>query len=272
MAIILGSVLVASTAVPLAQGLGSWRWPLAIASGATLIAAVVWLALTLGATAAPAPTSTPRGVPWRSRTAWLLVVVFCIQSLLFFGLATWLPAAYVERGWGEAAAANLVAVMIACGLPASLGFGWLADRIGSRRVYLAGCSIVALVCSLGFVLLPDGALVWSCLSGVALAALFSLALTLPLDASAQPADVGPLTGMMLGVGYLISASAPVVMGAARDVAGSFTASLSLMAVAAALLLGASLLVTDARLMAGRAAGQRERTTDARPVAAPGDGL
>ena len=262
MAIILGSVLAASTAVPLAQGLGSWRWPLAVASLATLVAAGAWLILTIGATAARPPSTRPRGVPWRSRTAWLLVAIFSIQSLIFFGLATWLPAAYVERGWSEAAAANLIAIMTGCGLPASLGFGWLADRVGSRRFYLVGSSIVALVCCLGFLLVSDWAPIWAAVIGVALAALFSLALTLPLDASAQAADVGPMTGLILGVGYLIAASSPVVMGAARDLAGSFTASLWLLALTAALLIGASMLLTEARLAAGRSAGRGAGTAPA----------
>ena len=256
MAIILGSVLVASTAVPLAQGLGSWRWPLAIASLATIAAAGVWLVLTARAAAAPSPAARPRGVPWRSRTTWLLVTIFSLQSLLFFGLATWLPAAYIERGWGETEAGSLIATMIAFGLPGSLGFGWLADRVGSRRQYLVGCAIATLVCCLGFLLAPGAALLWVAVIGVALGALFSLALTLPLDASAHAADVGPLTGLMLGVGYLISATGPVVTGAARDLVGSFGASLGLLSMTAAVLVGASMLVSDARLAAGQSAGRR----------------
>jgi CP family cyanate transporter-like MFS transporter len=86
--------------------------------------------------------------------------------------------------------------------------------------------------------------------------LFSLALTLPLDASAHAADVGPLTGLMLGVGYLISATGPVVTGAARDLVGSFGASLGLLSMTAAVLVGASMLVSDARLAAGQSAGRR----------------
>ncbi len=272
-AIILGSVIVAATAVPLAQGLGSWRWPLAIASVATLAAAAAWIALTVGAAPAAPSMSAPRTVPWRSRLAWLLIAVFSLQSLLFFGLATWLPASYVERGWVEADAANLVSVLILFGLPASLGVGWLADRAGSRRLYLGAASAATLAACLGFLFLPDSAFLWAAISGLALGALFPLALTLPLDASAQPADVGPLTGMMLGVGYLISANAPVFMGAARDVIGSFEASLALLAAAAVILLGASALMTDARLAAGRTAGRSTGAgPDASPAAAPRAGL
>jgi len=141
--------------------------------------------------------------------------------------------------------------------------------VGSRRFYLVGSSIVTLVCCLGFLLVSDGAPIWAAVIGVALAALFSLALTLPLDASAQAADVGPMTGLILGVGYLIAASSPVVMGAARDLAGSFSASLWLLALAAAVLIGASMRLTEARLAAGRRAGRGAGTA---PASGDGGGL
>jgi CP family cyanate transporter-like MFS transporter len=205
-------------------------------------------------------------LPYRSGIAWLLVAVFCLQSLVFWGLSTWLPDAYVERGWDPGAAANLVASLIIVGLPTSLATGWLADRFGSRRHYLVGSSVVALVCCIGFVVLPDAGLLWAALIGVPLGALFPIAMTLPLDASARPADVGGLTAMMLGVGYIAAAAAPVAMGAARDVIGSFTASLTLLVVAAAALTVLSILTTDARLASGRTAGL---PADREPVRSPG---
>lgn len=267
--IILGSMVVASMAVPLAQGLGSWRWPLGLFSIVTLAAALGWLSMTRGADAPQASPARARRVPWRSPIAWLLVVVFSLQSLLFFGLATWLPAAYAERGWSEADAANLVAILILSGLPGSFAIGWLADRRGSRRRFLVVCAAGALISSIGFIVAPDLAVGWAVIGGVALGALFSLALTLPVDASAQPADVGPLTGMMLGVGYLFAASAPVVMGAVRDLLGTFTASLAFLGAGAAALLGVSMLVTSGRLALGRTAGV---ATDDRYIPVRGDGL
>jgi CP family cyanate transporter-like MFS transporter len=209
-------------------------------------------------------------LPYRSRGAWFIVALFCLQSLVFWGLATWLPAAYVERGWTEAAAAGLVAVLILAGLPASLGVGWLADRIGSRRLYWLGTSILVFVCCVGFVVLPDLALLWAAAVGLPLGALFALAMTLPIDAATRPAEVGPLTGLMLGVGYLVAAVAPVAMGAARDALGSFTASLGLLVVAAALLVGLSSLVSGPRLRDHRAADAPAGTAapaDARPTTA-----
>ncbi len=48
-------------------------------------------------------------------------------------------------------------------------------------------------------------------------------MTLPLDAAERPAEVAALAGMMLGVGYTLSASSPLLLGAIRDLTGGFHA-------------------------------------------------
>jgi MFS transporter, CP family, cyanate transporter len=254
--VILGSTLIASVAVPLADAFDSWRGSLAATSAMTLGAAALWLILSAGQRDAPSSHGPRPRWPVRAPITWLLVALFCLQTLLFFGLATWLPAAYVERGWQESAAAGLVAVLIAAGLPATFSVGWLADRVGSRRTYFVTGSAVALVCCLGFLVVPGAAWAWAFVVGIPLGALFSLAMTLPLDVARSPADVGPLTGLMLGVGYSFAAVTPVAMGAVRDAVGSFTLSLGLLAVAAGVLMALSFLLTDKRLHAGAVLDER----------------
>jgi CP family cyanate transporter-like MFS transporter len=67
--------------------------------------------------------------------------------------------------------------------------------------------------------------------------MFALVMTLPLDLEHEPGRVGALVGMMLGLGYTIGALSPFVLGAVRDLTGSFTTSLWLLAGFSALLLG-----------------------------------
>jgi CP family cyanate transporter-like MFS transporter len=76
-------------------------------------------------------------------------------------------------------------------------------------------------------------------------------MTLPLDAAARPADVGALTGVMLGIGYISAAVAPVLMGAVRDVVGTFNASIGLLALPAAALAVLSMQLTRDRLATAR---------------------
>jgi CP family cyanate transporter-like MFS transporter len=60
-------------------------------------------------------------------------------------------------------------------------------------------------------------------------------MTLPVDIGRAPAEVGAVAGLMLGVGYTISAVGPLLLGAVRDATGSFTTTLWLIAGAAAIL-------------------------------------
>ena len=78
--------------------------------------------------------------------------------------------------------------------------------------------------------------------------MFALVMTLPLDLEKGPERVGALVGMMLGLGYTTAAISPFVLGAVRDVTGSFDAVLWICAAFLVLLV---LLVR--RLPDGRAA-------------------
>ena len=53
--------------------------------------------------------------------------------------------------------------------------------------------------------------------------MFSLVMTLPLDLAEGRERVAALVAMMLGLGYSVAAVSPFVLGAIRDVTGSFDA-------------------------------------------------
>jgi CP family cyanate transporter-like MFS transporter len=91
--------------------------------------------------------------------------------------------------------------------------------------------------------------------GIAIGPLFPLTMTLPLDASHRPSEVASLAGMMLGVGYTLSALSPLVLGAIRDLTGGFTAVLWTLVAVAALLVVVDASVSPARLARRRLAAQ-----------------
>jgi len=96
--IVAGSAIAATVAVPLAGG-DDWRRALALISVATLGPLVAWLVLVRSDGTSRAVASQALRLPWRSATAWLLVIVFGLQSGLFYGIVAWLPNALVEVGW-----------------------------------------------------------------------------------------------------------------------------------------------------------------------------
>jgi CP family cyanate transporter-like MFS transporter len=89
------------------------------------------------------------------------------------------------------------------------------------------------------------------LLGIAIGPLFPLTMTLPLDAAERPAEVAALAGMMLGIGYTLSASSPLLLGVIRDATGGVDAVLWALVGAAAVLLLVDSSFSPARLAAGR---------------------
>jgi MFS transporter, CP family, cyanate transporter len=225
----IGSAISSALAVPIADVAGSWRWSLAAFSIMTCVLVVAWWSLTRGEPAHLRADVTHVRLPWRSSLAWRLVGIFGSMACIFYGLNNWLPDAYVERGWSEGKAGALLAVLNIAALVTTIIIPWLADRRGSRRVYLVLFSAALAASCVGFAGVPGGAWVWAATAGLCTGAMFPLVMTLPVDLGRRPVDVGAIAGMMLGVGYTIGAIAPLALGAARDATGTFVTTLWLIA-------------------------------------------
>lgn len=219
----IGSTGAAALAVPLAAILGGWRGALLALSVSACVVAVVWVMLERNGEPHQRPARLLPRLPWRSRTAWQLVGIFAAMSSAYYGLNAWLPDAYGERGWSEASAGILLAGMNLTAIPASFVVPYLSDRRGGRKPWLVGMSIVFVTGAVGLVALPAGGYAWALLAGTAQGGCFALVMTLPLDLERERARIAALVGLMLGAGYTIGAVSPFVLGAVRDVTGSFDA-------------------------------------------------
>jgi MFS transporter, CP family, cyanate transporter len=231
-----GSAVSSAAAVPLAHGIDGWRSSLAVFSIVTCALAVGWFLLMRGEEAHARPVERPPMLPWRRPVAWLLVVIFGLMASTYYGLTSWLADSFVERGWSDSRAGWLFAVLNIAAIPGSLAIPWLSDHVGGRRPWLVATGGMYLLAAFGFVQLPGAAWLWAVLGGIASAAMFSLVLTLPLDLESDARRVGALVGMMLGAGYALGATSPLLLGAVRDATGSFTGSLWLIVAFSALLL------------------------------------
>jgi len=248
--IVAGSLAAAALAVPLATAFGGWRAPLAVFGLAAVGSLAGWLLLLPGDAPEARSTGRPPRLPWASRTAWMLVGVFGVQSLLYYSAVSWLPAVYVERGWPSGDAGNLVAVMHLVGLVTGIALPLVADRVGTRRTQLATVAAVTFGGFLGLVLVPDLAWLWAVVLGVGLGAIFPLVLTLPVDVATGAAQVGATAALMLLGGYVVSSVGPVGLGILRDATGTYALSLWLLVGLSASLVVACLALTPARLHRG----------------------
>ena len=245
--ITIGSALAATVAVPLARAAGGWRTPLLVFGVVSTVLAAVWLWLTRSELPHERVDARPLKLPFRRPLAWRLVAAFFLMSSVFYGLNAWLPDAYVERGWSESSAGGLLAVLNTVTIPVGFGVAWAADHWGTRRLWLGGAAALQFGALLGVVLVPGGGWVWAVLLGASIGPLFPLTMTLPLDGAGRPAEVAALAGMMLGVGYTLSATSPLLLGALRDATGGFDAVLWAIAGLAALLVVVDFSFTPARL-------------------------
>lgn len=224
---VVGGTLAAALAVPLAEAFGGWRASFAIVSAAAFgsLAAWLWLAPRDEGHVRAAPRRP--SLPWRRPSAWLLGLIFGSQSILFYGCITWLASVQVERGWSEAEAGGLIALITGIGLVATLAVPAIGDRVGTRRSQLAVAALFSVVGALVIAVTPGEppgspiTLVATCILGLGIGAYFPLALTLPVDVAGDAGDAASISAFMLLVGYLLASTSPVFLGLVRDATGSF---------------------------------------------------
>jgi len=223
-----GLALAALTTVPLERTLGGF-WPGALAAWSLFaaVAVVFWLLLTARARSVSRPeVAYERArLPWRSGRAWSVALFFGAESCLFFSSLTWLAPLYIDRGLDEGHTGLLLAVFALVRVPSAFVFPALADRSGDRRPWLALTLTLATFgfCAAGLVPLvtPWAPWAWVVVLGLGVGGLFPLALTLPLDYSADADEAGRLTAMTFFVGYIVAAVGPVAVGALRDATGGY---------------------------------------------------
>jgi CP family cyanate transporter-like MFS transporter len=243
----MGAAISAAVAVPLSRAFGSWRDSLTVMSAATGVLLLAWIGLTRGYGARLAAADRVRRLPLRSRTGWLLVAIFGLMSITYYGINAWLPSSFTERGWSHASAGALLFVVNGVTVPVGLVLALRGDLFGSRRFWLAGGAILQLAGLLGVILAPAGGWVWAAMIGAAIGLLFPSMMTMPLDVADHPADVGAMTALMLGAGYTLAAIGPFVLGLLRDAAGSFTLAMWLIFAITAVILLIVLLISHERL-------------------------
>ena len=240
--LVIGGAGTAAIAVPVAEALGGWRASFAVISAMAFVSLAAWLVLMPRDEGHVRAAPRRPSLPLRRPAAWLLGAIFGSQSILFYGCITWLASIYVERGWSEAEAGVLVSLLAGIGLPTTIAVPLFADRFGTRRSQLTLAGILAVAGSAVIALTPaepPGSLVTlgaTALLGIGIGLYFPLALTLPVDVASEPAEAASISAMMLLIGYLMAATAPVLLGVVRDSTGNFeSVTWILVAIAAAML-------------------------------------
>ncbi|HET8523029.1 MAG TPA: MFS transporter [Thermomicrobiales bacterium] len=240
-----GSVLSAFVTAPLLLPLTSnrtWRLPLLVWGALATLGLVAWLSsLSFWQLRAERVVTASRGLlrdadtdrrwsPWRDLDVWVVATVFLGQGVVYYLLIAWLPAAYDGLGMSEGVSGALFALFNLGTFPGMVGLPAVADRLGRRRTAVLIGSGATLIGVIGLAVAADAQpwqWIWPFLAGFGVGGLFSLGMVLTVDV-APAGDTGRVAGMVLAVGYLGSATGPVIGGVIRDLTGSFHTALAVL--------------------------------------------
>ncbi len=248
-AMMVGATAASALAVPLAATLGSWQASIASWGILAVVALAAWLPVLrrVNEREGEEAEAATHGLPWRSRTAWLVAAYLTANSVLFYSLLAWIAPAYESFGWTAERSGLLLAEFSVVQLLSALTIPIAADRMPDRRPLfglVVGMAVVGLVV---VTWVPMGApWVWIAILGYGLGGGFTLGLALLVDYAPDPSQSAGLSAMAFLVSYTIAAAGPLLLGALRDATGGFRVPFLLLLVTGVLQLG---LVT--RLRPGR---------------------
>ncbi|MFI9486872.1 CynX/NimT family MFS transporter [Promicromonospora sp. NPDC052451] len=252
----LGSVFATSLTAPFAALLG-WQGAVASWTAVAVVALVVWLVTTRGATgrapargaAGPGPVPERPDETWagvlRRPITWVLSLAFAGQSFSYFAVTGWLPELLGDlldlsvTTAGNAAApfqglAIAGSVLVPLALAARVPMRWAAVAMGLLWVALP----------VGLLLAPEWWLVWVSLAGAAQGGNFVVIFTLVAQRCRTVAQTRRTVAAVQAFGYAVAATAPAVIGAVHAASGGWTAALLVM-------LGSTLTLATAELVATR---------------------
>ncbi|RYF30331.1 MAG: MFS transporter, partial [Comamonadaceae bacterium] len=242
MAVCAGAASGAGLTVPLEHALGG-GWTMALAFWALPAAVVTLLWAPQAWRVAPIASESAfavRGL-WRDPLAWQVTLYMGLQSALAYSVMGWLAPILRERGLPGETAGFVVSLSIIVQVVTCLAAPVLAVRARNQRGFAAGVAVLIVVAMLGCQFAPIGQIWWwTVLLGIAQGASFALALTLIVLRSRDAHVAAQLSGMAQGVGYLVAAFGPLLVGLLRGWTGSFDAAALLYLVLGVALVGAGL--------------------------------
>jgi len=242
-----GALLGSALTGPLHSGLGfSWGASLAVWCVPAVLGLIAWQLL--APRSAPASTNGPRTRwPWRDRRAWAATLFMGGQSLMFYTELAWLAPRYTALGFSTAAAGLLLGLFSLTQVVSAFAVPALAHRFGRTGPLVVACLVPSTVVLLCLAFVPRGGVwVFVAVLGLGAGGLLALALTILSGLGADAGYTAAASGMAFFVGYLISATGPVLGGVLRAATGGYEAVFAFLA-------ALSLLVLVAGVVAGRPA-------------------
>ncbi|MEP9396090.1 MFS transporter [Mesorhizobium sp. KR2-14] len=225
MALCGGAASGAGLTLPIEHALGgSWLAALAAWSLPAVIVLLIWAPQALGQKAQASHAGYRVVGLWRDRLAWQVTLFMGLQSALAYCVFGWLAPILRERGFDAAEAGAIVSLSVMVQVITCLAVPSIAVRCKDQRGINVALLAAAVIALLGLLFAPTSTvLVWAVLQGIGQGGLIAVAMTVIVLRSPDPHVAAHLSGMAQGVGYVLAAIGPLMVGLIRSWTGSFDA-------------------------------------------------
>jgi CP family cyanate transporter-like MFS transporter len=178
-------------------------------------------------------------------------VFFGLQSMQFYAGLAWLPTILEDGGHSEATAGALLGLSAIVQVVPAYVIPVVATNRARQVALLYTVTGLAVAGVAGLLIAPGPAALWMILLGIGQGGVLGLALILPVLRGGDARTVASLMAMTLGVGYLMAANGPWLLGAVYDLTGDWTVPLVVLMTMCALQIAPGLPAARGRTMQGR---------------------
>lgn len=233
-ALAVGGTLGALVAAPLEQASSAgWQLSVGVWGGVALLAALPWFVLSVVERRRRPSSATPaRQVGTRlsrSRHAVALAVFFGTQSAQAYVQFGWVAQMFRDAGASATLAGSLASLIAGLGIPAGLVMPHVVQRVKDLRPVMVALGGLLVVGWLGILAAPL-ALPWLWALCLGLSGFsFPAAIALITARTRHPAMAARVSGYTQGVGYLVAAAGPFLIGLLHTWTGGWTVPLIVLA-------------------------------------------
>ncbi|MFM8621493.1 MAG: CynX/NimT family MFS transporter [Candidatus Nanopelagicaceae bacterium] len=168
---------------------------------------------------------------WQSQAfknpiAWALVFFFGLESMAFYGTATWFPTLLTTKGFTLRDAAIAISISGLIGSGVSIAVPHYVEKLKDPRIAIV---LVSAIMTLGFFMITvqEGQilLLWLTISNIGISIVFPIALLLYGAKYDSPEATRNLSTMVQSLAYVLSATGPLFMGVLHDRFNSWDAAM-----------------------------------------------
>ncbi|CAK1692398.1 MFS transporter [Vibrio crassostreae] len=253
----IGSTLGSSLMVPFSEltlfTLTGWQLALLMNLVFPLLALMIWLPkITKRSSSKSTKQNEENPVPMKkmikSGVAWQVTLALGLNSFTFYSLAGWLPQILNDLGYSEIDAGYIYGFLqFSTMVPGLLLLPFLG-KSNNQRWLITLCTSSVFIGLIGLLYLPDFAIFWVGLFGLANCSTFIIALSFVGLRTSNSSQAASLSGMAQGIGYALAATGPTLVGKLHALTDSWSVPILLIAgVAFACTIFAALAARDKKV-------------------------